>query len=135
MNNDCLLLGDELAFFVTDIAKLKSLEPSNEPFSKVVLEEDDVSRKVSYVTFCESYERKALSKHKTFYVIEGSGCFTLNGDCIRYTAGDILMAIPNTSWKLESDKAGTEIIEVCSKIREKEKPKESESQPLMWQIR
>lgn len=114
MNNDRLLLGNELALFMTKIANLDTLKFSNHEPQKMVLEEDEFSRKVSYVTFFESYGRNAVNKHKTFYVLEGSGCYTLNEDCVRYVAGDVLMAVPNSKWNLESDKTGTKLIEVCS---------------------
>ena len=119
MDNNCLLVGNELASFVGKIARLKS-SGENSKFEKHLLENDDISRSVSYVSFFDEYDdRSAEFADRLFYVLDGSGRFDFKRDQIRYIAGDIVSSRAGESWSFVSDKSGTKLIEVSVLKKEK----------------
>ena len=111
MDNNCLLLGNELAAYVTKVANLKSPNIHSD-FEKHVLENESGFRSVSYVSFSKNYENSLEFSDKLFYVLDGSGIYLFEKDTLRYIAGDIVPAPAESEWGFKSDVGGTKLIEV-----------------------
>lgn len=122
MDNNCLLLGNELAMFIGKVANMnfvsKKTSNSNE---RVILEDDNKTRKVAYVNISHSYSENETSYicDRVFYVLDGSGRFLYDGDSFRYIAGDIIPVPKSSVFKFESDESGTKVIEVSSEEKSK----------------
>ncbi len=113
MKNNCFLMGNELASFVEQIINLKQ-QKTDASLEKVLLENDNISRTVSFVTFKDDYSCADDVCDKVFYVLDGSGIFGFDRDYVRYISGDIVPAKFGTKWSFESDGSGTKLLEVSA---------------------
>lgn len=126
MDNNCLLLGNELAMFIGKVANMKFVSRENASENeRVILDDDNIARKVAYVVIKSKYSKNetSYSCDRVFYVLDGSGRFVYDGDSFRYIAGDIIPIPAKSEFSFISDEMGTKLIEVCSE--EKSKPEEN----------
>lgn len=130
MDNNCLLLGNELAMFIGKVANMKFVsKKTNGTSERVILEDDNKTRKVAYVNFNHSYSENETSYtcDRVFYILDGSGRFWYDGDSFRYIAGDIIPVPKSSIFGFESDEIGTKLIEVSSEEKAKTAEEISES--------
>lgn len=125
MDNNCVLFEDELLKFVNQIVGSK-IKPCKSGCIKNLLEYDGVSRTVSSVSFSSNYGEEPKVADRMFYILDGSGRFNFADDCLRYIAGDIVVAPARVFWSFESDKEGTMLIEVAVSKNDKKYEKDEE---------